>query len=411
MKRHNLQLLYKYLNLFPCVVIIGPRQCGKSTLLKKVQDTNQQWKYFDLEKNADYDYITRDPDLFFRKNPEQIIIDEAQLSPSIFSALRVAIDDNRNLAGRFILSGSSSPDLLSSISESLAGRVAIIEMSAFTFSETQSIKEPFLIQLFSNNFDLQKLDTHQTINYHQDLDKYWFQGGYPEAWVKNDEDFYEIWKEQYLKTYIERDIKNLFPKINSHRFRKLIEVLAGFSGEIINYSNIARMLDVTQPVAKDYLRIVHGTFVWRTIPAFNKNIKKRIIKHPKGYLRDTGLLHHLLQIPNINKLLTYPRFGASFEILVIEEILRTLNNHGIIFKEYHYRTSTGAEIDLIIEGKFGIIPIEIKYGSTVKKNQLITITSFIKEFDCPFGIVVNNSDRIIYYDDKLIGIPFSLLAL
>jgi predicted AAA+ superfamily ATPase len=392
------------------VAIVGPRQCGKSTSLKQFQNDHNHWKYFDLEKHADYEYITRDPDLFLNKNPNHIIIDEAQTSPEIFSALRVAIDSDRLNSGRFLLSGSSSPELLSSISESLAGRIAIIEMSPLSFSETQGVKNPFLIKLFLNDFDINNIETQLSVNYHVSLDKFWFHGGYPEAWIKDDDLFFEVWKEQYFKTYIERDIKNLFPNINSHRFRKLIDVLSGISGDIINYSNIARMLEVSQPVAKDYLRIVHGTFIWRTIPAFSKNIKKRIIKHPKGYLRDTGLLHHLLQISSPKKLLTHPRFGSSFEILVIEEILRSLNNHGIIYKEYHYRTSTGAEIDLIIEGKFGLIPIEIKYNSTVKKNQLITIKSFIKEFNCSFGIVVNNAERIIYYDDNLIGIPFSLLT-
>jgi predicted AAA+ superfamily ATPase len=142
MIRQNHPLIKKYLELFPCVAIVGPRQCGKSTSLKQFQNDHNHWKYFDLEKYADYDYITRDPDLFFNKNPNHIIIDEAQISPEIFSALRVAIDSDRLNSGRFLLSGSSSPELLNSISESLAGRIAIIEMSPLSFSETKAVKTP-----------------------------------------------------------------------------------------------------------------------------------------------------------------------------------------------------------------------------------------------------------------------------
>jgi len=169
-------------------------------------------------------------------------------------------------------------------------------------------------------------------------------------------------------------------------------------------------LDVSQPTVKDYFKIAHGTFLWRTLPAYSKNVSKRVSKHPRGYFRDTGLLHHILQIPSHARLLSHPKMGSSWEGLVIEEILRSLNAAGITYSPYYYRTSGGAEIDLILEGKFGLIPVEIKYVQTVNPKHLRAVRDFVNEFDCPFGLIVNNDEKVRMYEEKVFGIPFSVLA-
>ena len=161
--------------------------------------------------------------------------------------------------------------------------------------------------------------------------------------------------------------------------------------------------------ARDYFRIAHGTFVWRNIPPYEKNVKKRIVKHPKGYLRDTGVLHFLMRLKDIKHLLTHPRMGYSWESLVIEEIIRNLCAAGIPFDYFYYRTANGAEVDLILEGRFGVIPVEIKYTGSVESMALRSIKTFMSEIDCSFGIVVNNDTKVRQYADKIFGIPITYL--
>ena len=411
MKRQYEKLIHEYLSYFPCVVLVGARQTGKSTLIDMLADGRE---VFDLEVRADYNQIAQDPDLFLRLNNKPIAIDEAQLLPELFPALRVAIDKDRKAYGRYLLTGSSSPALLSSISESLAGRVGIIEIAPFSFSETQATDSPGLLGLFAGDVApvdiLQLFPTSDRNEKSQAVDKYWMEGGYPEPWLRDTHRFKEVWYEQYLRTYVERDIARLFPNLNANRFRRFIELLAGCSGTVINYSNIARILEVSQPTARDYFRIAHGTFLWRTLPAYSKNISKRVSRHPRGYLRDTGLLHHLLQIPSHRRLLGHPQMGNSWEGMVIEEILRSLNAAGVQYSAYYYRTSAGAEVDLVLEGKFGLIPIEIKHTQSLNLRHLRPIRDFINEFDCTFGIVVSRDEKVRMYDEKILGIPFSLLT-
>ncbi len=412
MKRQYQPLIQEYLSYFPCVALIGARQTGKSTLIQMVANNRES---FDLEARVDYDQIARDPDFFLRSKQAPIAIDEAQLIPELFPALRVAIDRNRSVAGQYLLSGPSSPELLSAIAESLAGRIGIIEIAPFSFSETREVDTPNLLSLFQENFSAQdifsfSLPAAEHAPQLQHVNDYWFYGGYPEPWLKEEGRFREVWREQYLKTYIERDVAKLFPNLNSVRFRRFIELLAGCSGSIINYSNIANLLDVSQPTVKDYFKIAHGTFMWRNLPPYTKNVTKRIVKHPRGYFRDTGLLHHILQIASHQRLQSHPQMGASWEGFVIEEILRSLNAAGINYIHYYYRTSGGAEIDLVVEGKFGLIPFEIKHTQSVALKQLKAIKDFIVEFNCPFGIVVNNDEKVRQYDENLYGIPLSLLT-
>ena len=178
---------------------------------------------------------------------------------------------------------------------------------------------------------------------------------------------------------------------------------------IINYSDVARTLGVSQPTAREYFNIAHGTFIWRHILPYEKNATKRIIKHPKGYLRDSGLLHALLHLNNRDSILAHPQMGHSWESMAVENLLRGFNAQGITYNYYHYRTGGGAEVDLILEGEFGLLPIEIKYGQKVPLKQLRGIRDFIQERGCRYGIVINNAERAIQYDDKLIGIPFGCL--
>ncbi|MFH2059541.1 MAG: ATP-binding protein [Pseudomonadota bacterium] len=394
------------MGMFSCVAVIGPRQCGKSTLVKAVYP---DWKYYDLERPDDYRLITSDPLGFFSRQQDKTIIDEAQQFPELFKVLRGVIDQDRKACGRFLLTGSSSPEIVKGLSESLAGRIATIELWPFKMVELYEKPLPKIFELLINRStvlkDLADLKTSVTI--HQ-LYEHWLLGGYPEPRIKGKTNplFHGLWMDEYFADYIRRDIQRLFPRLNTHNFRLFIQSLSYYSGTIINQSSIARVLEVSSVTTKEYLEILHNTFVWRNLCSFEKNSLKKIQKMPKGFFRDQGILHHLLKIEEIDRLLIHPSAGTSFESFVIEEIIRGFQSTlkpGIDFN--FYRTRDKSEIDLIIDGPFGFIPIEIKLGTKLTQRMLGPLKSFLKETETKFGILVNNSDKIERVADNIIQIP------
>ena len=405
--RHSTRLVREYLGFFPLVGLTGPRQCGKTTLLGQL---GEGWAHFDLERQSDFEAISRDPDLFFRLHPNRVAIDEAQMFPPLFHALRVAIDADRSRAGRFVITGSSSPDLTRQISESLAGRIGLIEMSPFSLAEAIRMPPSLFFAGLTQGWKPEDFANALTPRAGiRTLHEYWFWGGYPQPWVAGGIRFRQVWMEQYIQTYLYRDIGNLFPRLDRNRFRRFIQLLAGLSGTIVNYSNVARALNVSQPTAREYFEIAHGSFLWRTLPAFTRSALKRVVKSPRGYLRDSGLLHHLLRIGEPEVLRGHPQMGRSWEGMVVEQILRGLAASGIACDHFHYRTGGGAEVDLILEGTFGLIPIEIKYRQTVRARELRSINDFLEEYDCRVGFVINNDEKPRLYGPRLVGIPAACL--
>jgi predicted AAA+ superfamily ATPase len=390
------------LSLFPCVAVLGARQIGKTTLLKQVFPNNL---IYDLEKSSDFELISDDPLFFLHNHSQPIIIDEAQLCPELFKALRVKIDDNRNKPGQFLISGSSSPELMKSISESLAGRIAIVELGGLLWSEALQKTISMIYQLIEK----QQYDKFFDLKKNYSLDELYvlcLYGGYPEPYLnRNRYKFYEIWVENYLQTYINRDIRRLFPGLNTINYSRFIRMMSFSSGESINISNFSRSLDVSQPTARQYFEIAHGTFIWRILPSFHKSGKKRLIKMSKGYIRDSGLTASFQNIKNVEMLKIYPRFGLIWEVFVIEQIIKSLGALLIQANPYYYRTADHSEVDLVLEGKFGLLPIEIKTGFYRGKKQIQGLINFINDYNCPYGILINNDDRIDRISEKVYQIP------
>jgi len=239
----------------------------------------------------------------------------------------------------------------------------------------------------------------------QAVHDYWFRGGYPEPWLSRDDGFRRAWMDQYVATYVERDLARLFPGLHQTRFQQFIQLLAGLSGTVINYSDVARALEVSAPTVRTWFDIAHHSFLWRTLPSHDRKTIKRVVKHPKGYLRDTGLLHHFLKIPDLPSLLAHPQMGRSWEGFVVEEIRRGFSAQGHAIETTHYRTSAGAEVDLILEGDFGLIPIEIKHTSFIPTQKLRPLQEFVREHHCPFGLVLHNGDRPLRLDEKTVAVP------
>ena len=391
---------------YPVVAIVGARQVGKTTLAKILA---QDFMYLDLEKSSDYDRIAHDPEFFFKQYPDKVIFDEAQELPALFPILRGIIDEQRQKKGQFILTGSSSPELLENISESLAGRIAIIELGTLKANEYYHQPLSDLYDLFQQPLSKENIIINTPLRSIQQMQQFWLIGGYPDP-ISGDKRFYQDWMVDYQATYLNRDIAKLFPKLDKISYRRFLTILGKLSSKIINKSDIARAIGVSEPTIKKYLNIANGTFLWRQLSSFEKHTIKNIIKMPRGHIRDSGLLHHLLHIYTLENLQSDPIAGFSFEAFIIEEILKGLQDARIRNADaYYYRTRSGAEIDLILDGPFGILPIEIKYGYKTTRQQLRSLTDFVKKNNCAFGMLINQSDQIEWLTEEIIQIPAGYL--
>jgi predicted AAA+ superfamily ATPase len=396
----------EYLEMFPVVVLLGSRQCGKTTLGRMVCP---DWAYFDLENSNDFDLITRDFAFFFNEHPDSTLIDEAQTSPDLFKELRGVIDRDRTKKGRYILTGSSSPELKNRISESLAGRVGIIEMGTLKMNERYQQPLPEIYSILNagsaDGHPAQLKQITRTLSTGQVMHHFLY-GGYPEP-AQNGATFFDRWMTNYHKTYIERDIRKLFPGLDMETYRRFISMLSTLSGTIVNRSEVGRSLNVSEATIRNYLDIAEGTYIWRSLPSLEKTAAKSVVKMARGYLRDSGFLNYLLRIRSQDQLIRHPGVGAAFEAFITEEIIQGLRiNEAVPWGANYYRTRNGAEVDLVLTSPLGErIPIEIKFGMSTRRADLRSLSGFIEQEQCPYGIVINNSDEVRLLTETIIQIP------
>lgn len=409
-KRYIKDKINRLLEMFPVVAIIGSRQCGKSTLARELRP---EWSYYDLESPNDYQLLSDDPPAFFAVHKKHLVIDEAQQYPDLFKVLRGVIDADRQQKGRFILTGSSSPHIVKAITESLAGRIATVEMWPFKQGEFyEKETSDFYEVMIANNTSAGDFGQLQPVVEPSQSAQVWFKGGFPEPLIESEfnPDFLRHWQENYIANYVERDIRALFPKLKIHNFKRFLTLLAQFSGHQLNMSDMARVLEISVSTVKDYLDIIHHTFIWRNLPPYTKNSLKKVQKAKKGFFRDQGLLHYFLKIMDVDQLFLHPVAGFSFESFVIEEIIRGLQTTMATGLEFnYYRTIDKSEVDLIIEGSFGVVPIEIKLSSIIKRQTLRGMDNFLKDRPCDFGILVNRGRRVELITDKIVQIPVHYL--
>ena len=335
-KRFVAEDILESLDNFPVAGIIGPRQVGKTTLAKQLaRQISRPSIYMDLELSED---ITRLKNAQFYLQSHQdkcVIIDEIQLLPALFPLLRALIDQNR-VPARFMILGSASPTLIRQSSETLAGRIAYTELAPLSLSEIA--------------------DTGIS------REKHWFFGGFPDALLANSEKVSIKWLDNFLTTFLEKDLRALGYEISSQTLSKLYRMVAYIHGQILNVSMLSQSLGVSNPTVGKYLDLIEGGYLIRRLEPFYTNIGKRLVKAPKIYFRDTGILHQLLSIPNFETLLGHNLIGASWEGYVIEQVQRAVVGR---WQFYYYRTQAGAEIDLILISPNGkMIAIEIKYSLT-----------------------------------------------
>ena len=329
----------QYLKIFPVVAVLGPRQCGKSTLVKNLSQNWGPSLFLDLQNDTDLSKLDQ-PGFFFESNADKVIcLDEIQLVPQLFSVLRSVVDKNRQ-NGKFVLLGSASRDLIQQTSESLAGRIGMVYLSPFTLNE---------------------LDQLEGFN----LNTFWLRGGFPDSYLADNDEFSEIWRANFIKTFVERDIPQLGFQIPALQLKRLLVMCAHNQGQLINFSKLGESLGLTHPTIRRYIDLLEQTFILRTVLPFEANVKKRLVKSPKVFVRDSGLLHQLLAIPDFNSLLGNPVFGASWEGVVVENVIVNKPDWNC----YFYRTASGDEMDLILEKGNQRIAIECKASTAPKLTK------------------------------------------
>lgn len=396
---------------FPILVVLGARQAGKSTFVRQLAPN---WLYLDMENPIDAERVLDNPELFFADHAERVILDEVQAQPKIFNILRGVIDKDRTRLGRFILTGSASFELLTQVSESLAGRVALIEMHSLAQNEKRENPSATFFEIFnqpvSSETQEQLLALKAVSAGSLASREAMLWGGYPEPTLRGDAEFRMDWYENYFTTYIQRDIVSLFPKLDLLKYRRVIQMLSHVSHSILNRAEIARSVEASEKSVCDYLEIIEGTYFWRSLPAFRTSKIKTIVKMPKGHFRDAGLCCFLQNIHSADALETYPRLGSLFEGFVVEEIIRGFEAGKARRLRYsHFRTKAGGEIDLIVEGSFGCLPIEVKYGSNTSKAKLRAMQNFLQIHQLPLGVVVNHSPRPARVTENIVQLPVSCL--
>lgn len=332
--------LIRLIKQFPVVGIIGPRQVGKTTLSKELMDhIEKECIYLDLELPSDQTKLS-EPQLFLEQHFEKcIILDEIQRMPEIFPILRGLVDKYR-VGGRYIILGSASPSLLKQSSESLAGRIIFKELTPFN-----------LIEIADNH----------------DLPLHWFRGGFPDAFLAPDEQYYRNWMRSFIQTYLERDLPLLGLPANPELMGRLWTMLAHFHGGIWNASNFSRSLGITVPTVNRYLEFLDAAFMINRLQPFYLNLKKRLVKSPRVYIRDSGILHYLAGISDFQDLQGNPLIGNSWEGYVIEQVEQVLPDD---IDLYFYRTHNGSESDLVpVRGSRPLACIEIKYTSAPEASK------------------------------------------
>ena len=344
----NLQSELKLaLQNMPVVALLGPRQVGKTTLATGVVDFfTKPSLYLDLESDTDYNKL-QDAEAFFKRYDNTlIIIDEVQRKPDLFRILRGIVDQrkrNGERAGHFLLLGSASKDLLQHSSETLAGRIRYLELTPFTANE-----------LIENK-------------HYYNIEKLWIQGGFPDSYLAETENESWKWRNDFIGTYMERDLPLMGVKVSPIHLRRFWKMLAHYNGNQINLSEVGRSLELSHTTIKSHLDILTDFYMVRQVPPWSGNVKKRLVKSPKIYIRDTGILHSLLNISSLYTLMSNPALGASWEAFVIENILNCLD---IRWQYSYYRTATQIEIDLVIETPDGEVwAIEIKRNSAPKVSR------------------------------------------
>lgn len=356
---------------FPVVVLLGARQVGKTTLARVAFGG---YRYVDLEDPRTAERFRQDARFELDAQADGgVVLDEAQAVPEVFAALRGAVDAQRARHGRFVVLGSAQPALVRGVSESLAGRAAVIELDALTADEAASGPQAM------------------------PWPRLWLEGGFPDA-LRGDS---RAWWESYLRLVLERDLPQYGVRADPIFMRRLLTMLAHQHGGLLNASALGGSLGVSHHTVVRHLDVLESIYLLRRLPPYFRNVGKRLTKAPKVYLRDTGLLHHLLNISSAEDLAAHPSRGASWEGFVIEDVLRRERILHPATQAYFWRTAAGAEIDLVLDRGHERVALEVKAGRSVDARALRVLREAMPDVGAARGWVVDQAPGIERLGDRL----------
>ena len=356
----------------PVAALLGPRQCGKTTLAKMISE-REPYTYFDLENPVDVRRLSA-PIRVLEELSGLVIIDEIQRRPDLFELLRVLVDRPQNRA-RFLILGSASPGLVKGVSESLAGRVGFIDLSGF---------------------DLQEVGMEQR-------SRLWIRGGFPRSFLAEDEPASMAWREDFIRTFLERDIPQFGITIPAETLRRFWTMISHYHGQVWNAAHFARSLGTSESTARRYLDILAGVYMVRILPPWFENIRKRQVKAPKIYIRDSGIMHALLQIPTLADLQGHPKLGSSWEGFSLEYVIGFLETRDA----YFWATHAGAELDLLVMVAGKRYGFEFKYADAPGSSRSMHIA--IADLGLEHLWVVYPGSQEYAIDAKISVIPLDLI--
>lgn len=405
-KRHAEKTIERLSSSYPAVLITGARQTGKTTLLKKITDS-QNIQYLTFDDPIEEQSAKNDPKSFLEFHPYPFMFDEIQYIPDLFRYLKIQIDQNRQ-NGMYFLTGSQQFKLMETASESLSGRIGIVQLYPLSAREIREDEnsESFIPTkdfILARNSSLKQRDSN--------IKKTWlsiYTGGYPEV-VKGNvlpKDFYA----NYLKTYIERDIKKLTQVADEMQFLQFISVVAARTGQLVNYSDISKDCGISEVTAKKWLSLLVNSGLVYLLQPYSANIEKRVVKTAKLYFMDTGLAAYLTRWSNPDVMQSGAMAGAFFETYVISEIIKSFSNNGEEPPIYFYRDKDKYEIDLLIEQNNILYPVEIKKTATPSSDDAknFFITKRIKNIKIAQGIIICNCSQVLNVknkDSSVLAIP------
>jgi len=375
-KRYKfLQLIENHFKIHKVCALLGPRQCGKTTLSQEFASLKEipRINIFDLEDYSDLERLA-DPLLALSDLEGFVIIDEIQYKPNLFSTIRV-LADKKNI--KFLVLGSASKDLIKQSSETLAGRIGYIELTPLVLSESQSL----------------------------DIDNLWVRGGFPLSYLADNDELSFLWRQNYVKTFLERDVPRLGFSIPTMQLRRFWMILCHYHGGIFNASELGKSLGVSHHTAKNYLDILEGTFMVRVLQPWHENLKKRQVKTPKIYFRDSGIYHVLLGLNSYESMAISPKIGSSWEGFALEQVI---NHYNAESEECYFWSTHGvAEIDLVIIKDGKRVGFEFKYSSTPKITKSIEIA--LNDLKLDQVKIIFPGDKTYKLSEKIEAIGLKLL--
>lgn len=363
--------LKKLQTVFPVVAILGARQCGKTSLAKQFSYDH----YFDLENPRDLSRL-ENPQLALENLKGLIVIDEIQRAPELFSLIRFLVDTQRGQ--QYLILGSASKTLIQQTSESLAGRIGYHYLGGFSIEEARP----------------------------ENLRRLWMRGGYPLSFLANSDSASQLWRENYLTTFLERDLPQLGIQIPAQTIRRFWVMLSHYHGQILNYSELGRSFGISDMTIRKYVDILEGTFMVRVLWPWSANLKKRVVKRPKIYIRDSGLFHTLMSLDTEEQLTSHPKLGASWEGFAIESVLKRIATSGR--SVYFWRTHEGAEVDILWQESGKNWGIEFKYTDAPRRTK--SMQSAVTDLQLEHLWIVYPGSQAYPIDDKISVLPMSAMT-